>query len=90
MTEAQPTVDGPTYQDILELARNIQKDITTINAQLTTITRWLADQAANEPTQPRNNTCPHPHCRISFLTKTRLDDHLTNVHGTLETSGTPS
>jgi hypothetical protein len=78
----------PTIQDILELTHGMQQDIRQLNAKLTTIRSWLAAQPNTQRTH--QHVCPEPHCKLGFLTKARLDDHTTNVHGkALATSDPP-
>lgn len=68
---------GPTYADILDLTRRVQKDLADAQAKLVTITSWLAAQ----PTAKRTyeHTCRH--CGFECMTANRLLEHLRNVHG---------
>lgn len=78
-TEAQPTVTGPTYSDILTLAIKVDQDLEQARSKMQTIRSFLAAQPDAE--RVYEFACPAPHCGIAFATADRRDDHARNVHG---------
>lgn len=68
-----------TAEDLEDLAKKIQYDLTTAKARLSELQRMIAWATQNVPSEKAQFICPK--CGLSKPTAEMMDDHLANVHG---------
>jgi DNA repair exonuclease SbcCD ATPase subunit len=73
---------GYSVQDITEMLKNLQKDLTSFKTRVSELQRAIAELSVLLPDQSEGVACPR--CDLRFSSERRVAEHLENVHGVRE------
>jgi len=70
---------GHSVQDVTEMLKNLQKDLTSFKTRVSELQRAIAELKVLLPDQGEGVACPL--CGLKFSSDRRVVEHQENVHG---------